>query len=97
MERRRVQEEGLRVVNCFSRGRSFDGTLGIRNGKLREKHGLSSMLISKPCIQKYVFVITGATSYGNIRMHNLAYMREVYGGCAPIISEFPIDNPQGSR
>ena len=97
MERRRVQEEGLRVVNCFSRGRSFDGTLGIRNGKLREKHGLSSMSAIQATLQNSVFVITGATSYGNIRMHNLAYMREVYGGCAPMMSEFPIDNPQGSR
>jgi len=40
IERRRVQDEGLRVVNCFSRGesRKTDSTLGIRGCKLRERH-----------------------------------------------------------
>jgi len=30
MERRRVQEDALRGVNCFSEGRIRDGTSGIR-------------------------------------------------------------------
>ena len=37
MERRRVQDEGLRVVNCFSTGgtRKGDSTVGISGCKLR--------------------------------------------------------------
>ena len=31
-EQRRVQEEGLRIVNCFSEGRVSDGTSGISPG-----------------------------------------------------------------